>query len=302
MIEKRRRGEEEKRRRFANRHPYLGLFLFFALFAFFAVNSFAQDLESIRSGIASPNSELKRNALFQIKNLHNEAASRLAIPALTDRDLLVRATAANAVIFLPKPEAASVLKPLLNDKMEFVRDEAAFALGEVGDVSAAAALIRILEKDSSRVVKSATATALGKIGDVSALGPLSNVFRTKPSEDNEFLRRCAAHAIGLVAEAIKRQQRTTTTPENFLPDKYKKGFSQTAGNGQMSAFQTANLTLIKVLQNGKEAEDTRREAAFALGAIGDPSSTVVLRSNLNSPDNYLAEICKEALLKLGPIQ
>ena len=253
--------------------------------------------------IASPNSELKRNALGQIKNLHNEAASRLAIPALTDKDLLVRATAANAVIFLPKKEAAQSLTPLLRDKVEFVRSETAFALGEVGEASATAPLIRALEKDRSRVVKAAAATALGKIGDVSAVAPLAETFRAKPTETNEFLRRCAAHAIGLIAETHRGQKRTTTTPESFLPDKYKRGFSPPTGNenpvaGQMSPFQSANALLIKVLQDDKESDDTRREAAFALGSIGDPASVPVLRSHLNSTDNYLAEICKEALLKI----
>ena len=297
MIEKGRSGEEKRRRRFANRPPYHALLLFFISLVCFVGNSSAQDHESIRSGIASPNSELKRNALFQIINLHSEAASRLAIPALTDKDLLVRATAANAVIYIPKPEAASVLRPLLNDKMEFVRGEAAFALGEVGDSSATAALLRILEKDS-RFVKAAAATALGKIGDISAVGPLADTFRAKPNEENEFLRRCAAHAIGLIAESVRKLERTVTTPENFLPDKYKKGVSQPRVSVRFAGFSSAITTLVGVLHNEKEADDTRREAAFALGAIGDLAAVPELRMHLNSPDNYLAEICKEALLRI----
>ena len=299
MIEKRRRGEEQKRRGSEHSPPYFGLLF---LFVFFVCNSAAQDLESIRSSIASGNAEMKRNALSQIRTLQTEAASRLAVPALSDTNLLVRATAASAVIFLPKTEAAQSLTPLLSDKVEFVRGEAAFALGEVGEAAATAPLIRALEKDRSRVVKATAATALGKIGDVSAVAPLAETFHAKPTETNEFLRRCAAHAIGLIAENVRKQQRTTTTPENFLPDQYKKGFSQPIGNNpvtfQISAFQSANMILITVLQNGREADDTRREAAFALGTIGGASSIAELRSHLNSPDNYLVEICKEALLKL----
>ncbi len=294
MLKKSRRGKEGKRRWFSNRPPYFGLLLFFACFA---GNSFSQDLESIRSAIASGNIELKRNALSQIKNLHTEAASRLALPALADAGVLVRATAASAVIFLPKTEAVSALMPLLTDKDEFVRGEAAFALGEVGDASAATALIQILKNDRSRVVIAATAAALGKIGHVSAVAPLGDTFRAKPNEDNEFLRRCSAHAIGLIAETSRKLERTTTTPENFLPDKYKNGFSLPAAV-EISGFQAVNAILIKVLQNNKEADDTRREAAFALGAIGDASSIAELRAHLNSPDNYLGEICKEALLKM----
>ena len=42
----------------------------------------------------------------------------------------------------------------------------------------------------------------------------------------------------------------------------------------------------------------RREAAFALGAIGDKSAVPVLQSNLGSEDYYLAEICLESLRKI----
>lgn len=296
-------GEEKKRSGFRETRIALYWVSFFVSLVCFVGNSEAQDLESLRSGMASTNSETKHNTLFQIKNLHSEASSRLAIPALSDPDEIVRATAANAVIFLPKDEAARLLTPLLNDKAEFVRGEAAFAIGEVGDASSTAPLIRALEKDKSRSVQAAVAEALGKIGDISAVAPLSAIFRAKPNEDNEFLRRSSAHAIGLIAEAIQMHERTTTTPENFLPDKYKHGFSRSAGLtdaaiDHLPAFQTANGILAKVLQNIKEADDTHREAAFALGAIGDASSVPLLRSKLNSADNYLAEICKEALLKI----
>ena len=56
--------------------------------------------------------------------------------------------------------------------------------------------------------------------------------------------------------------------------------------------------LIKALQNKKESDDARREAAFALGAIGDSSAIAALEADRNSADPYLAEICKEALLKI----
>ena len=303
MLEKRRRGEKEKRSIVRISRGFFFLFFLFVSFVCFVGNSSAQDLGSISSAIASGNVELTRNALFQIKNLHTEAASRLALPALSNADPIVRATAANSVIFLPKAEAAQSLIPLLNDKAEFVRSEAAFALGEVRDASGAMPLIRTLENDNSRVVKAAAATALGKIGDVSAVEPLGKILSSRPNEDNEFLRHCSAHAIGLIAELLLKHKTTTTTPENFLPDKYKSGYLVTSDSDRLAvsqspAFRTTIAILSKVLQNKKEADDTRREAAFALGAIRDPSSVSVLRANLNSPDNYLAEICKEALLKI----
>ena len=65
--------------------------------------------------------------------------------ALSDNEPIVRATAASSVTFLPKPEAAAALLPLLGDKDEFVRREAAYALGVVGDPSSSAQLLDSLK-------------------------------------------------------------------------------------------------------------------------------------------------------------
>ena len=287
------RGEKEKWRSFCE---YRTVFSLVLIFAFFAVNSFAQNLESIRTDLASGNTELKRNALFQIKNLHTDIASRLAIPALSDTDELVRATATTAVIFLPKAEAVQILLPLLNDKAPFVRSETALALGEVGDGSATASLIRLLQKDSADEVRSASAVALGKIGDPSAIDVLTAIFKKKPTDGNEFLRRSAARSIGQIAQIVRSGKNRVVTPQNFLPSKYKE--YPRPESYFLEITPDTISTLLDVLKNRKESDDTRREAAFALGAIGDESSVALLRSNLNSPDIYLAEICKEALIKL----
>ncbi|MBK7392624.1 MAG: HEAT repeat domain-containing protein [Chloracidobacterium sp.] len=218
---------------------------------------------------------------------------------MTDSNEIVRATAASAVIYLPKNDAATALIPLLNDKAEFVRAEAAFALGTVADRSAASMLIRSLQKDRADQVRSAAAVALGKIGDISALDALTAVLKKKPSEDDEFLRRSAAKAIGQIANFARSGISSAVTPQNFLPSKYKESGTDAPAD---PAFGSAIGVLTSVLKNQKESDDTRREAAFALGSIGDTSSAALLRSYLNSPDIYLAEICKEALIKLGQQQ
>src|SRR2546423_12105233 len=94
------------------------------------VHLHAQNLESLSIQIRSGNVEQKREALFQIRNLRTQEASRTAIPALKDRNEMVRATAATSVVFLPKLDATAVLFPLLADKAPFVRREAAYAMGE----------------------------------------------------------------------------------------------------------------------------------------------------------------------------
>lgn len=258
-------------------------------------------LAFLSRSIAFGTVEQKREALFQIRNLRTEWASRLAVPSLEDRSEIVRATAAGSVVFLPADEAAQLLLPLLNDKAEFVRREAAYALGKTRSTAATAQLIRTLGKDKVFEARTAAAIALGEIGDASAVDALTTVLKSKTKEDDEFLRRSAARSVGQIAQIIKTGKTRVLTPQNFLPDKYKVIANPKDSSiiQDFPAFRTASETLTNVLRNDSESPDTRREAAFALGAIGDESAVTVLTAGTNSEDPYLAEISREALLKLN---
>lgn len=259
------------------------------------------DLKSLERSVTSGDAEAKRSALFELRNLRTPEASRVAVPALADKDEIVRATAAGSVVYLPKDEAARALLPLLADKAEMVRREAAYALGEVGDPAATAPLVQLLQKDKIIEVKGAAAMALGKLGDISAIEALVKVLQTGASDDNEFLRRASARSIGQIAQFIQTGRIDNLTPQNFLPAKYKQVGKPKYDDitARYPAFKPAVSLLINTLQNPKEADDTRREAAFALGAIGDKSAFAALKANLTSSDPYLAEICKEAVAKFA---
>lgn len=255
----------------------------------------------LQEKIASGTTEEKRDALFQIRNLQTEQASHIAVPALKDRDEIVRATAASSVMFLPKDEASAVLLPLLNDRDAFVRREAAFALGTVGSTFATSPLIGLFQRDRDLEVRSAAAIALGKIGDPAAVEPLLTFLtRSRPTEDEEFLRRAAVRSIGQIAQVIDSGRHKVVTPQDFLPEKYKDlgERHQEELTKQFPIFKTAVAALNRVLQDTREAIDTRREAAFSLGAIGDAVAVSILQAQRNSADPFLAEIAKEALLKI----
>ena len=246
------------------------------------------------------NIESKREALFQIRNLKSAEASRIAISALQDADEIIRATAAFSVIFLPSDEALQVLLPLLSDKKELVRRETAYALGNVRNPNSVNPLIQILQKDKILEVRNAAIVALGQIGEVSTVAELVKLLQKKPNDKEEFLRRSAARSIGQIAQIIQTDKVKVITPEDFLPEKYQiiekpkyANLSET-----FPTFRTANDVLIQTLQNPKETDDVKREAAFALGEIGDVSAIPILQANLNAKDYYLAEISQEALNKI----
>ncbi len=312
MLNKIQQGESCLRRR--NRDCFLLVFIFGAAIllglsipassqsaAAAAQTELSTDVASRLQGqITNGNIESKRSALFEIRNIETAAASRIALPALRDKDPVVRATAAASVIFLLPSEAATALLPMLNDRSEFVRREVAHALGEVGDPSATNSLVRMLQNEKILEVRTAVAIALGKIGDPAAIDDLVSILKSRVREDDEFLRRSAARSIGQIAQIERTGSRRVLTPQNFLPDKFKDlGPDAIAAKGPRSEFSISVDVLIEVLRNGAESDDTRREAAFSLGAIGDAKSVPVLQTFTSAADPYLAEISREALLKIS---
>lgn len=279
------------------------LSLILCAFCVFEGNIFAQNLENLAEQINSGNSEQKRSALFEIRNRQSEEASRIAIPALKDLDETVRATAAFSVIYLPKDEASNALSPNLQDKSEIVRRETAYALGKVQSFSGVNPLALAFQKDKSIEVKNACIVALGEIGDVSAIEFLTQILQQKPKAKNEFLRRSAARSIGQIAQIIQIKESYVVTPESFLPEKFKLFPLEKYQNlsDKFPQFHNAVSVLAKNLQNKKESDDTKRESAFAIGAIGDISAVLILQNNINSKDYYLAEICKESIKKLSSV-
>ncbi len=287
------------------------MFLFFALscllILYSVVFTFAQSdsedlvpsvVARLQQQIANGSLEEKRAALFEIRNLRSASASRIAVPALGDKEPIVRASAAASVVFLPKDESARSLIPLLSDKMEFVRREAAYALGDVQDRSATVPLVRMMRRDKIYEVRTAAAIALGNIGDTSAINELLRILQTRPREDDEFLRRSAARSIGQIVQITVTGNSNVLTPQNFLPEKFKDLGSSDVTGAIPQNLTNARQVLTAVLRNKSESDDTRREAAFSLGVIGDKNSIPVLQTYVTAADPYLAEICKEALLKI----
>lgn len=228
-------------------------------------------IERQRARLSSVEEEERRDAVSQLGAMHHPDAARVAVSALKDPSPSVRATAASSILDLPDEESAANLIPLLSDKDEFVRREAAYALGKTRSRSAVASLIERLLTDKQDGVRGAAAVALGDIADASAVSTLAAVLSSQvvltgskknsksKKEQNPFVLRAAAHSLGQI------------------------------GN------RDAVPALIAALQNEKTEDDVRRESAGALGLIGDPSSIPALRLAVTAPDPYLSKAAHEAI-------
>lgn len=228
-----------------------------------------REIERQRQRLKSDEIEERRDALMRLSNLKRPDAARVAVAGLNDPTPIVRVTAAHAIMSLPPAEAATLILPLLQDKSEFVRREAAYALGESRSPSAVSALTNILTGDKEMTVRSAAATALGEIGDEAAVPTLVQVLAGQPGkkkqakgEPNDFVKRSAAQSLGKIRS------------------------------------RAGVAVLITTVANETNDADLRREAATALGMIGDATAVPTLQTAFTSSDPYLSEAARAALKRI----
>lgn len=228
-------------------------------------------IEKQRMRLSSAEVEERRAAVTELGSMHHPEASRSAISALKDSSAIVRATAAAAILSLPPEESAAALIPLLSDKDEFVRREAAYALGTTRSPTAVPSLIERLLTDKKDEVRGAAAVALGQIRGAGAVSPLASVLNPQD---------------GLISS--KKKQKRKKPQDAFLLRAAARSLGQIGSSAGLPA-------LIAVLQDEKAEDDVRRESASALGLIGDPAALPVLREALTARDPYLSEAADKAI-------
>lgn len=233
-----------------------------------------REIERQRQRLSSTEPEERRDALMHLGNLKRPDASRAAAAALNDEIPAVRVAAAHAILSLPSTEAANLLFPLLQDKNEFVRREVAFALGASRARAATTILVDLMLHDKKPSVRGAAAVALGQIGDEGALTALSQV----------------------VTGVVSKKKKSKGFAEEFVVR------SAVRSLGQIGS-RTSVPILISALQDEINSIETRREAATALGLIGDPSALPALQAAVaTNADPYLTEAARAAIKELRPIR
>jgi HEAT repeat protein len=229
-------------------------------------------IERQRTRLSSSDSGERRDAIANLGAMKKPDSSRAALTGLKDPDESVRVAAVHAVAAVPSDEGAQAIIPLLKDKSEFVRQEAAHALGKTRSRIAVSPLVESLRNDKKAGVRGAAAVALGFIGDHFASGALADVLAGRAlgpkakREKDEFVLRSAACSLGQLREV------------------------------------SAVPVLVEALRDENAPADVRREAANALGLIGDPSAVSALRAAVGSEDPYLSRIAEAALKRIVPAQ
>lgn len=204
--------------------------------------------------LKSPNEEERFDAAIELAHLEDEAASSALALALTDPAPRVRGAAAAGLADRSETYITQLASCIAKDKSSFVRATAAHALAAFTGPERTAALVAAL-KDKNLEVRGAASVALADHADALAVSPLIAAL----SDNTAFVRLHSARAIGV--------------------------------NGR--AAREAVPTLTRLLSGDRDNE-VRRQAATALGRIGDRSGLAALELTKTDPDPYLAQASVEA--------
>ncbi|RKY41050.1 MAG: hypothetical protein DRP85_07295, partial [Candidatus Makaraimicrobium thalassicum] len=202
-----------------------------------------------------------------------------------------------------------ITKVLLNDGVDIYRREAAVALGNIGDKRAVEALIEAL-KDENDEVRRYAARALGKISDERAAEPLVQALK----DEDLRVRESAAEALRKIgwipgnetekAEyyvGLKRWHQVSKIGNAAIPALIRElkdpSSARFARRILVKIGKPAMSFLISELKN--EDKHVRKDAAEALGDIGDKRAVEPLIQALKDEDPNVRESAAEALRKIG---
>jgi len=213
---------------------------------------------AVRQSTRPPDRPAVATTPLPVTNADTNAVAAALIRALEDSVAAVREDAAYA---LGQLEAASAIQPLIarlgRDPAPKVREMIAWALGQIESPSATDALAAAAQRDASEEVRAMAVWALAQVQDPAAVSALTALLRDRSAE----VRGRAAWAIG------------TIEPSAAPP-------------GLLEALDDA-------------AADVRLRAAWALGQIADPGAVPRLSAKLRDASTDVRRAAMWALGQIG---
>ncbi|BAY83119.1 HEAT domain protein repeat-containing protein [Calothrix parasitica NIES-267] len=196
----------------------------------------------------------------------------------------------SVVVILGKSNSRMVDKLILylNDSSISVRENAAEALGRIGNPIAVEPLITALS-DSDNSVRIYAAQALGRIGNPIAVEPLITTI----NDSNSGVRRNAGAALGEIGNpiAVKPLLTALVNDSHFLVRFF---MARALGKIENPIAVEALVTALNHSDNS-----LRRKAAEALGRIGNPIAVKPLITALNDSNNSVRIYAAQALGGIG---
>jgi HEAT repeat protein/beta-lactamase regulating signal transducer with metallopeptidase domain len=197
---------------------------------------------------------------------HQEELEKL-LSALSSASPSLREHAATALQNLGDVRAVPALIDALKDRNPDVREHVASALGNLGDLRAIEPLMKVIQNDPDAEVREHAASALGKLGDVRAVPALINALNDSSADVREHV----ASALGNLGDKRAYDQILDTFQNDESMQVREHAVFALAQLGDKRAYQQI-LEIITISKNNK----LRAEAVAALGLTGDKRALPLL--------------------------
>jgi HEAT repeat protein len=214
-----------------------------------------------------------------------------ALRGLRSPSAIRRARHAHLLGLARRDEDVEVLLPLLADRSAEVRLVAARALGLIGAPRAARALF-----DALRPVRGQPAVPTGVVAEallgmgMDTIPAVTGALRADDVNERTVATLVAADsAVSAVLPSLRR----LLTDDEVLDVRIAAATAIGAAGGPKDVGALARHT------GADQPTALRRAAATALGELGHPAAAPVLAALLSDADVRLAQLCGEALVRLG---
>ncbi len=213
-----------------------------------------------------------------------------AVEDLTSRSTVKRARAAQLLGLARAEATVPLLVEALGDEAMEVRNSAAYALGLIGDPSAAGPVLAAIGAPERGLPAATAAEALQSMG----VG-IAEVLRDGLADANPRTRMVAAHL-------SSERSFTQSLPElrrmlGSDPDLTVRETSATA-IGRLGRGEDVEILVRHTA--GSEPLPLRRACVVALGELAETAAVPALAELLDDSDPRLAELAATALLSMGP--
>lgn len=224
-----------------------------------------------------------------VRVLEVHGAVDAAVGDLSSRSSVKRARGAQLLGLARAAHTVPLLVDALRDESVEVRNSAAYALGLIGDASAAGPILAAIGVPDRGLPAATAAEALQSMG----VG-ISEVLREGLKDENARTRMVAAHLSG-------ERSFTRGLPElrHLLAHDLDVTVRETCAVAIGRLGRGEDADVLARHTGATEPLPLRRACVTAIGELGEPGAVPTLAGLLGDPDPRLAELAAGALITMG---
>ncbi len=269
-----------------------------------------------------PSKMVQKNITWALGLIKSKKAVEPLVTQLENADPDFKREIIQALKMIGDEQAVPVLNEiLLKDKNQFIRYDAARALGSINSPDSVFTLTTALKRDKSWLVKGGCAWALGETSDSSGINELKALLNVDVGNESSWARDKAALALAkkgkggiaalvfsLGANGASTRRRSSwalieigdpAVPYLVSALRDVNRFARERAAMVLGWIRSKKAVVPLSWTLDDRAPEVRKMSAWALGKIGEDKAITALEQTLDDQNEGVAEYAKEAIQRLN---